>query len=74
MIVPNKFVSLDDSGLGHIGIILNEGPEPIGLVELYRKVEHKFNGVDQFVITLDILFLLNRIEVNFETRTVTYAD
>lgn len=74
MIVPNKFVSLDDSGLGHIGIILNEGRDPIGLAELYKKVERKFDGVDQFLIALDILFLLNKIEVNFETRTVIYVD
>lgn len=74
MIVPNKFVSLDDSGLGHIGVILDEGPDPIGLEELYKKVERKFDGVDQFLIALDILFLLNKIEVNFESRTVMYVD
>lgn len=74
MIFPSKFVSLDDSCLGHIGIILNEGPDPVGLVELYKKVERKFDGVDQFLIALDLLFLLDRIEVNFETRTVIYAN
>jgi len=74
MIVPNKAIRLDDTALGHIGAILNEGPNAVDMVALFHRVENAFDGIDQFLLTLDTLFVLGRIDVDFSTRIVTYVD
>jgi hypothetical protein len=73
MIAPNKVISLRESALGHVNAILREGPSAIDLVSLYGKVADDFDSIDQFILALDILFILRRIELNSRTRTVTYV-
>jgi hypothetical protein len=74
MITPNKALSFDDSALSRAGVILRQGPRPIDLLTLYDRVSGRFESIDQFLTTLDILFVLGRITVNTATRTVAYAD
>lgn len=73
MIAPNKVISLRESALGHVSTILREGPTAIDLVSLYAKVSDDFDSIDQFILALDILFILRRIDLNPRTRTVTYV-
>jgi hypothetical protein len=73
MITPNKVLSLDESALGRISVILREGPEAIALNTLYHRVSDRFESIDQFLLALDLLFVLGRITINPATRTVTYA-
>lgn len=73
MIVPNKVISIDESALSAIPAILEQGPLPHDLVTLYREHSEKFDSIDQFLLGLDVLFVLGRINVNFETRVITYA-
>ena len=74
MIAPNKVISLGESALGHVSAILRQGPEAIDLITLYSKVADSFDSIDQFILALDILFILQRIELNPATRTITYAS
>lgn len=73
MIAPNKVISLDESALGRLPVIMREGPGAVDLITLYRRVSDRFEGIDQFLVALDILFVLGRINVSPTTRTVTYA-
>lgn len=73
MITPNKVISLGESALGRLGVIMSQGPEALDLLTLYRNVSDRFESIDQFLLTLDILYILGRIEVNPSTRTVTYV-
>lgn len=73
MIAPNKVISLRESALGHVSAILREGPAAIDLVSLYERVGDDFDSIDQFILALDILFILRRIDLNAKTRTVTYV-
>lgn len=73
MITPNKVIPLDESALGHVSLILRQGPEAIDLITLFRAVADKFESIDQFLLTLDTAFVLGRIELDPATRTVTYA-
>ena len=74
MIAPNKVISLDESALGHVNAIIRQGPEAIDLITLYTKVADAFDSIDQFILALDILFILHRIELNPTTRTIIYAS
>lgn len=73
MITPNKVVSLSDSVLGHLPHVLKVGPDPTHLVELFQQVGDKFESIDQFLLALDVLFLLDRLTVDFSTEKVVYA-
>ena len=74
MIVPNKTVTLDESALGSAIAILEQGPDPILLASLYERVADQFQDIDHFLLTLDVLFLLERIDVDFNSKEVSYAS
>lgn len=73
MITPNKVVSIEKSALGLVGVILEQGPDPLELVNLYQIVSKQFESIDQFLLVIDLLYVLGRIEVNFQTRTIYYV-
>jgi hypothetical protein len=73
VITPNKAITLEESALGLTGFILAHGPEPQDLLRLYRAVSPRFESIDDFMLTLDVLYVLGRIDVDLQTRTVTYA-
>lgn len=73
MITPNKFISFDESVLSKLETLLNVGSDEIEIGRLYKETYKKFEGVDQFIYAIDILYVLGRIEVDFATRTVKYV-
>lgn len=73
MITPNKVVPLSASVPGHLTHVLKEGPAPTRLSELFQQVGDKFESIDQFLLALDVLFLLDRLTVDFSTEKVVYA-
>lgn len=64
MIVPNKATPLRESILFKMLAILEKDFEEIGLLELYDEVSHLFEGIDEFVFSLDVLFIIEKIKVN----------
>ena len=46
----------------------------MNVADLYRSVHRDFESIDQFLLTLDVLYVLGRIEVDITTGAVTYAD
>ena len=73
MITPNKAVTVEESALGLVSVILQAGPYPRDLLSLYREVGDNFESIDQFILAVDVLYVLGRIDVDFKTRTVTDA-
>lgn len=73
MIVPNKAVPINESALGLAAVILEQGPGEMSIHELYDAVCKHFESVDHFVLTMDVLYVLNRIDLNPVTHMVTYA-
>ena len=74
MITPNKFIALDASILGKLGIIRDEYPEDVSIRELYRDVGHRFESADEFLLVIDVLYILGRVSVDFKTASISYAD
>lgn len=72
MITPNKVVALEGSALGMASVILDRGPQPTDLLVLHRSVSSEFESIDHFLLTLDVLYVLGRIDVDFRTRTVRF--
>jgi len=73
MITPNKVVPLSASVLGQLPHVLKVGTDPTQLAELFQKVGDKFESIDQFLLALDVLFLLDRLTVDFRTEKVVYV-
>ncbi|MBA3031609.1 MAG: hypothetical protein KKF85_16600 [Gammaproteobacteria bacterium] len=73
MITPNKVVPLSASVLGLMTHVLKAGPTPTQLADLFQQVGDKFESIDQFLLTLDVLFLLDRLTVDFSTERIVYA-
>lgn len=74
MITPNKFTPLDQSILAKLSVILKQEAYVIPLRELYRSVSNSFENVDQFLLAIDVLYVLGKINVDFETEMVSYVD
>jgi hypothetical protein len=73
VIIPNKAVPIRDSALGHAAAIMQRGPASIDLMRLYKEVADEFESIDQFLLTLDLLYVIGRIDIDLQTRAVTYV-
>ncbi|HEJ8111075.1 hypothetical protein K1Y38_25400 [Serratia marcescens] len=63
MIVPSKSIPLKDSIIYKMLVVLEENFDTIDLIELYDKVSSSFSNLDEFVYSLDVLFILGKIEL-----------
>ncbi|WP_338147067.1 ABC-three component system middle component 7 [Pantoea stewartii] len=63
MIVPSKSIPLQDSIIYKMLVVLEDGFETIDLIELYDKLSDSFSTLDEFVYSLDVLFILGRLEL-----------
>ncbi len=73
MIVPSKFTDFDNSILGKLHILLSPKHNWIGVRDLYLENIDDFSDAGEFVLALDVLYLLDKIEVNFEKGLVHYV-
>ncbi|MFP8818127.1 ABC-three component system middle component 7 [Acinetobacter johnsonii] len=71
MITPNKTIPLKSSVIYKCIYILEKDFESIYLVDLYRDIISKFDGVDEFLYSIDVLFLLNLVDVDFELGKIS---
>ncbi len=74
MIAPNKFSSLDKTIAGKMSCLLLEGVDEILVTDLMELKVRKFTDIGEFMLALDALFILGRIELNEEKRTVKYVS
>lgn len=74
MITPNKVITLPESALGKTPAILEAKGVQVTLAGLYKTVAREFESIDQFLLTLDVLYVLGRIDIDLPTGMVTYAD
>ncbi|WLV24109.1 hypothetical protein QR721_10735 [Aciduricibacillus chroicocephali] len=74
MIVPNKVISFSESTIGKMPIILEYlSKQDMTVKELFFTTQDYFEEIDEFIYSLDVLFLLNAIKVDFDKGVVTYV-
>jgi hypothetical protein len=75
MIVPNKVIRFDESIIGKIPYILNEiENKDISVQNLYDLTRDKFDGVDQFILAIDTLYILDAIYIDFKKGVISYVN
>lgn len=74
MIYPNKHIRFEESIIYKM-IYLLEAQEysEMTISELFTKTISKFQNADEFIYSLDVLFVLDEIEIDFENEIIKYA-
>lgn len=73
MIVPSKFISLEDSIIGRLHFILEITSEEIQITDLFEACDGKIDNVSDFIFAIDVLYILNKISVDFNSGTIKNA-
>lgn len=64
MIVPNKAISYENSLLSKLPHSLKDlSNQSLSVLDLYQKSKKDFNNVNQFLLAMDTLYLLKKIEL-----------
>ena len=75
MIYPNKNIKYKESLLNKMTeILLMKHHGSIRLDDLYEKVKEEFETIDEFLLSLDILYALEAVDLDEETETIIYAS
>ncbi len=64
MSFPSKFTRFDQSILAKINLLILEDIEDIALSELVKRRLSKFADISEFVLALDVLYALGKIELD----------
>jgi hypothetical protein len=74
MIYPNKNIRFEESIIYKMLSILEQSEKSIiNIHELYNETKKKFKNTDEFIISLDVLYALDMINVDFENENIEYA-
>lgn len=73
MITPSKYIPFEESIIFKMLPLLNENNEGLLITELYAKYEFQFEEIDEFIYSLDILYALEMINVDFDKGVIFYA-
>ncbi|WP_318672408.1 ABC-three component system middle component 7 [Paenibacillus sp. PSB04] len=74
MILPNKLIPFKVSVISKLVYILDILSVTDDSVEsLFEKTSHNFEDVNQFIVALDVLFALEKIEIDEELKVIRYV-
>jgi hypothetical protein len=74
MIYPNKHIRFEESIIYKMIYIL-EAQEytEMTISELFTKTISKFQNADEFIYSLDVLYILDEIQIDFENEIIKYV-
>jgi len=73
MLVPNKIISLDDSCLYRAAKLLSKLDNDISITDLYVSEKKLFKDLADFIDVLDLLFVLEKVILDFENEVIKIA-
>lgn len=74
MIYPNKNIRFEESIIYKmISVLELQEKSSINIHELYNQTKAKFKNTDEFIISIDVLYALDMINVDFETENIEYV-
>lgn len=73
MITPSKFVPIEESILFKSTYLLEELMGDIEITELYELTKDKFDSIEDFILSIDLLYIMNKVQVNLETGIISHA-
>lgn len=75
MKLPNKLYTYKDSVISKFPIVLNilKLNNSIAIYDLYIRTFSEFESISEFIETIECLYILGKIDYNYELRRVYYA-
>jgi hypothetical protein len=74
MIYPNKNIRFAESIIYKmISVLEQREKQTINIHDLYNETKTKFKNTDEFIISLDVLYALDMINVDFENENIEYV-
>lgn len=75
MILPNKLISFQNCILAKTVYILEKIKDSkFSVIELYEQVERHFEDLNEYMLALDVLHVLGKIEYNEELQVIQYVE
>lgn len=74
MSFPNKFTKFDKSILAKISMLIVDEAESISLAELIEMRLAKFEDISEFMLALDVLYVLGKIELDEDQGMINYVN
>jgi hypothetical protein len=75
MILPNKLISFQDCILAKTVYILEKiSDSDFSVIGLYEQVETHFEDLNEYMLALDVLYVLGKIEYNKELQVIQYVE
>jgi hypothetical protein len=74
MITPNKFLPLDKSIIGKMSCLILDDIDEILVTELMHMKVKKFSDVGEFILALDALHALGKVELDEDRRVIRYVS
>tara|TARA_B100000287_G_scaffold433693_1_gene496042 strand:+ start:2336 stop:2560 length:225 start_codon:yes stop_codon:yes gene_type:complete len=74
MSFPSKFTSFDNSILAKISFLILEEIEVISLPDLIHARLDKFEDISEFMLALDVLYVLGKIELEEGEGVIRYVN
>lgn len=71
--MPNKTISLPESSLYKSALLLSKINKSISVISLYEDNKKTFIDASDFIDALNLLYVLNKINIDFDTGIVKYA-
>lgn len=62
MIVPNKAIPYEASLLPKLPTLIQSIGSNISPIALYHKVQHDYDDISQFMLALDTLYILKKVD------------
>lgn len=75
MILPNKLISFQDCILAKTVFILqNITNSDLSIIDLYSKVEDHFDDINEYILALDVLYVLGKIKYSNDLQVIKYVE
>lgn len=74
MSFPNKFTRFDKSILAKISMLIIDDNDSISLSELIEMRLEKFEDISEFMLALDVLYVLGKVELDEIQGVINYVN
>ncbi len=74
MSFPSKFTSFDNSILSKITLLINDNIKSIKITELFDFYMDRFSDVSEFILALEVLHVLGKIELDEKEGVIRYVN
>ena len=75
MILPNKLISFQDCILAKTVYILEKiSDSDFSVIVLYEQVETHFEDLNEYMLALDVLYVLGKIKYNEGLQVIQYVE